>query len=213
MPLLASTISLNWPEKDKPRKAKKTREWKQDQFNKMSRRRKIHMPMTRGTDWMRLTSSLARINSRLRLFCSSLMYSSWGEERTGEQRWRESDDGLILCQIQKRANLYITEFELSFQIFETCVALVLSNRITEEEHATQKHEWAKYRERQCKETRRNQTLFKIVRCKLKKTRKTRHREQCNEEGKEGKETKRIRTEEKPKAKKDKEGREENWKEE
>ena len=32
--------------------------------------------MTRGTDWMRLTSSWARSSSRLRFFVSSLMYSS-----------------------------------------------------------------------------------------------------------------------------------------
>ena len=35
--------------------------------------------MTRGTAWMRLTSSCARMSSRLRLRCSSLMYSSCRE--------------------------------------------------------------------------------------------------------------------------------------
>ena len=33
--------------------------------------------MTRGTDWMRLISSPARISSRFRFFISFLMYSSW----------------------------------------------------------------------------------------------------------------------------------------
>lgn len=38
-------------------------------------------PMTRGTDWMRLTSSCARSSSRFKFLVSSLMYSSCSEER------------------------------------------------------------------------------------------------------------------------------------